>query len=107
MGVNSLAKTVTRQRRGCDLNPGRLHSLHDNHSATEPVVKWYCRFHVRQPTHQTMPIQCLDIARFQLQGSITGIPGLPMPAQLEIADSQVQMASKHQASSSFTGTSLT
>jgi len=22
MGVNSLAKTVTRQRRGCDLNPG-------------------------------------------------------------------------------------
>jgi len=23
MGVNSLAKTVTRQRRGCDLNPGR------------------------------------------------------------------------------------
>jgi len=22
MGVNSLPKTVTRQRRGCDLNPG-------------------------------------------------------------------------------------
>ena len=22
MGVNSLSKTVTRQRRGCDLNPG-------------------------------------------------------------------------------------
>ena len=22
MGVNSLAKTATRQRRGCDLNPG-------------------------------------------------------------------------------------
>jgi len=22
MGVNSLHKTVTRQRRGCDLNPG-------------------------------------------------------------------------------------
>ena len=22
MGVNSLRKTVTRQRRGCDLNPG-------------------------------------------------------------------------------------
>jgi len=39
MGVNSLPKTVTRQRRGCDLNPGpsapesstlttRLPSLH-------------------------------------------------------------------------------
>jgi len=25
MGVNSLPKTVTRQRRGCDLNPGLLH----------------------------------------------------------------------------------
>ena len=24
MGVNSLPKTVTRQRRGCDLNPGLL-----------------------------------------------------------------------------------
>jgi len=23
MGVNSLPETVTRQRRGCDLNPGR------------------------------------------------------------------------------------
>ena len=23
MGVNSLPRTVTRQRRGCDLNPGR------------------------------------------------------------------------------------
>jgi len=23
MGVNSLPKTVTRQRRGCDFNPGR------------------------------------------------------------------------------------
>jgi len=24
MGVNSLPKAVTRQRRGCDLNPGLL-----------------------------------------------------------------------------------
>ena len=29
--MNSLPKTVTRQRRGCDLNPGA-----SNHSATEP-----------------------------------------------------------------------
>jgi len=35
MSVNSLPKTVTRQRRGCDLNPGP--SAHEsNHSATEP-----------------------------------------------------------------------
>jgi len=31
MGVNSLPKTVTRQRRGCDLNPGPS----ANHSAIE------------------------------------------------------------------------
>jgi len=24
MGVNSLRETVTRQRRGCDLNPGAI-----------------------------------------------------------------------------------
>jgi len=49
MGVNSLPKTVTRQRRDCDLNPGPTHA---NHSATEPpsnnrktengqVAKWF------------------------------------------------------------------
>jgi len=32
MGVNSLPKTVTRQRRGCDLNQGPNHA---NHSATD------------------------------------------------------------------------
>ena len=39
MGVNSLPKTVTRQRRGCDLNPGLSapeSMQHANHSATEP-----------------------------------------------------------------------
>jgi len=42
MGVNSLHKTVTRQRRGCDLNTGP--TVHANHSATEPpcyVVYFY------------------------------------------------------------------
>ena len=34
MGVNSLPKTVTRQRRDCDLNPGPSASA--SHSATEP-----------------------------------------------------------------------
>jgi len=39
MGVNGLLKTVTRQRRGCDLNPGPSEpesTQHTNHSATEP-----------------------------------------------------------------------
>jgi len=33
MGVNSWPKTVTRQRRECDLNPGLL-----RHSTTEPSI---------------------------------------------------------------------
>jgi len=36
MGVNNLRKTVTRQRRNCDLNPGPSAPEHANHSATEP-----------------------------------------------------------------------
>jgi len=40
MGVNSLPKTVTRQRRDCDLNSGpsvpEFSTL--NHSATEPPL---------------------------------------------------------------------
>jgi len=36
MGVNNLRKTVTRQRRDCDLNPGPSAPEHANHSATEP-----------------------------------------------------------------------
>jgi len=36
MGVNSLPKTVTRQRRDSELNPGP--SVPANHSATEPPV---------------------------------------------------------------------
>ena len=37
MGVNSLPKTVTRQRRGCDLIPVQR----ANHSATEPSLVLY------------------------------------------------------------------
>ena len=42
MGVNSLPKTVTRQRRDCDLNPGpsvpERRVQHANDSATEPPI---------------------------------------------------------------------
>ena len=37
MGVNSLLETVTRQRRGCDLNPGpSAPESARYHSANEP-----------------------------------------------------------------------
>jgi len=41
MGVNSLPKTVTRQRRGCDLNPGPSapeSSMLTTRLATEPPI---------------------------------------------------------------------
>ena len=41
MGVNSLPKTVTRQRRGCDLNPG-------------PSVPESSRLTTRLPSHPTL-----------------------------------------------------
>jgi len=48
MGVNSLPKTVTRQRRDCDLNPSPSapESKHADHSATEPPYNTteLCRF---------------------------------------------------------------
>jgi len=57
MGVNSLPKTVTRQRRGCDLNPGpsapesstlttRLPSLLYTQSRTE-VQLMFCSNHIQ------------------------------------------------------------
>ena len=44
MGVNSLPKTVTQQRRGCDLNPG--------HTAPESST-----LTTRLPSH---PVSCIN-----------------------------------------------
>ena len=43
MGVNSLPKTVTRQRRGCDLNPG-------------PSAPESSTLTTRLPSHPTMTL---------------------------------------------------
>jgi len=37
--VNSLPKTVTRQRHDCDLNPGPSAPKSANHSTTEPPMR--------------------------------------------------------------------
>jgi len=60
VGVSSLPKTVTRQRRDCDLNRGLSAPWvkHANHSATEPLeylmlpltVKMWCIFGKRHAT---------------------------------------------------------
>jgi len=36
MGVNSLPKTVTRQRRGCDLNPDPSAGLAESNGSLPP-----------------------------------------------------------------------
>ena len=43
MGVNSLPKTVTRQRRDCDLNPG-------------PTAPEYSTLTTRLPSHPLAPL---------------------------------------------------
>jgi len=58
-------------------------------------------------THQTTSIQCLDVAGLHLQATVTGISCLSMPAQLQVADGQVEVPSKHQSPSGFTRSSLT
>jgi len=52
MGVNSLPKTVTRQRRGCDLNPGP--SAPESTTLTTRLPSLYIRR--RRLGHQPLPI---------------------------------------------------
>ena len=50
MGVNSLPKTVTRQRRGCDLNPGPSAPEFSTLTArltSHPTYDTRCYFNVR------------------------------------------------------------
>jgi len=39
MGVNTLPKTVTRQRRGCDLNPGSTVPECSTLTTRLPIIK--------------------------------------------------------------------
>ena len=59
MGVNSLPKTVTRQRRGCDLNPGP--SAPESRTLT-----------IRLPSHANfVDVQCSRCTERHWQGSST------------------------------------
>jgi len=57
MGVNSLPKTVTRQRRDCDLNPGP--SVHESSTLTTrlPSHPSYCVVVRSLPMHLIMEQQ--------------------------------------------------
>ena len=72
MGVNSLPKTVTRQCRGCDLNPGpsapesitlttRL-SSHLTHSEPRLINDWYYRFVLETCQSLTVTFHCVTLA---------------------------------------------
>jgi len=65
-GLNSLPKTVTRQRRGCDLNPG-------------PSAPESSTLTTRLPSHPYLWIRPTKLVAMatSLAGSKTTVPGLP------------------------------
>jgi len=64
MGVNSLPKTVTRQRRGCDLNPG----LSAPESSTRPPLGYRASHDARYCPKVRRPVGMQMLQRFRLQG---------------------------------------
>jgi len=77
MGVNSLPKTVTRQRRGCDLNPGP--SAHQSSTLTtrlpsciSPIYYDYMAKHTRE-----MGSVC-QVADFSIFLHATMLHGTPL-----------------------------
>ena len=65
MGVNSLPKTVTRQRRGCDLNPGPSAPESSTLSTRLPSIKWS----VASSPHFTIRVS--EVASISLMPEIT------------------------------------
>jgi len=72
MGVNSLPKTVTRQRRGCDLNPG-------------PSAPEFSTLTTRLPSHPTFN----NALRYYFQ-KITTFWGMIFQAHTAVPDSGVR-----------------
>ena len=60
MGVNSLPKTVTRQRRGCDLNPG-------------PSAPESSTLTTRLPSHPTFSLRYDMICMYHAEGIFSRI----------------------------------
>ena len=59
MGVNSLPKTVTRQRRDCDLNPG-------------PSSPEFSTLTTRLPSHPIVPIIETKYAQYRGRSADSG-----------------------------------
>jgi len=66
MGVNSLPKTVTRQRRDCDLNPGP--SAPESRTLT-----------TRLPSHLANKVKNIDCSQVWAYTSITPPAKVPIP----------------------------
>ena len=60
MRVNRLPKTVTRQRRGCDLNPG-LSALESSN---------FSKLNSRQPSHPNNGLQCQNTTVYKSNVSL-------------------------------------
>jgi len=73
MGVNSLPKTVTRQRRDCDLNPGP--STLTTRLPSRPTVRIstrnrkQCRV-VAKPTHDSYTFQVFNSGDFHVRNNL-------------------------------------
>ena len=68
MGVNSLLKTVTRQRRDCDLNPGPSStgsSTLTTRLPSHPHLKYYIRglLCLRHPSSVMLKALCFCVVR--------------------------------------------
>jgi len=75
MGVNSLPKTVTRQRRGCDLNPGSSapeSSTLTTRLPSHPVISSNVRFF-------TILLQAVRVVGLNQYSSLKSLP-LPYTA---------------------------
>jgi len=81
MGVNSLPKTVTGQRRGCDLNPGR--------SAPESST-----LTTRLPSHRSIRITRI------IQAAVSEILCTPLMAAMQ-HDRDAQVAGRVASRTSF------
>ena len=66
MGVNSLPETVTRQRRGCDLNPGPSAPESSTLSARLPSHRMYTVSHKKQGSKLLLITSANDSPIFEI-----------------------------------------
>jgi len=81
MGVNSLPKTVTRQRRGCDLNPGP--TAPESSTLITRLLSRPAQICTPHLIHKSVPpYQKRNVDRFIRFAGLTGVPTSHEHAQM-------------------------